>query len=65
MTPVRIKVDPQPDGTRTVSVACRCARVGRHAATWEDVDDVIEELRARHRREAPGCQHPWLPMSRR
>ncbi len=65
MTPIRVKVEPYPDGTRRVSVGCPCARLGRHVAAWESVESVIEELRARHRREAPTCRHVWLPMGRR
>jgi len=63
VTPVRVRVEPLPDGSRRVSVACPCARLGRVAAVWEDPEDVIAELRERHQREARVCRHAWLPRS--
>ncbi len=57
MKRVRETVRDRADGWREVTVRCPCARVGRLVALWEDVADVLAELRERHRAEAPACPH--------
>ena len=63
MTPIRVIVEQQGGLWRRVEVRCPCCQVGRLVAIFDDVETVIAELRAQHRRESPTCQHPWIPRT--
>lgn len=57
-TPVKLTIEPLPDGQRRISLRCPCVRVGRLAQLYEPDADVVADLLARHRQQAPRCPHP-------
>lgn len=64
-TPIHVRVEDRPDGSRRVTLGCRCASLSWTGPAWEPLEDVVYALRSQHRIETPLCQHPWVPALRR
>ena len=58
MNPLRVIVADMGSGARRVVLSRSRLKVGRVIAVWESVHDIVEQLRADHRRQAPLCRHP-------
>lgn len=58
----RLAVTDQPDGSRLVTLRCRCYTARLVTTQWEPLCEAVEDVRALHCKHAPACLH-GLPLA--